>query len=914
VSTGHPPRSPSRADGPEDDVRRDAAERALAQARLDALTSATSDVVYRMSADWSEMQPLDGRGLVAGNDAPMRDWMRKNLPAAEHARVQAAIAEAMANRRVFELEHRVIRPDGTEGWTHSRAVPVLDDAGRVMEWVGVARDITAARRAQEALEESEQRFRALFEQSTGGIAQVDLEGRFVLVNDRYCEIVGRTREELLTLRMQDLTHPDDIPGNMASFVELAQGRRPSFTIEKRYLRPDGSDVWVQNAVSAVRGPDGRVRYITAMVADITALRRAQGSQAMFAAQRQLALDAARLGWWQYDPASGMVTHDARYAEIYGLEGVGPRHVDEIARLLHPDDAPRLWDAVKAAMRADDPAPYAVEYRIRRPDGALRWLEARGIASFAGRGDARVVTSLVGTVADVTERRLAEEVLRENEARFRLMADASPAALWLTDPSGNCTFLSRQWYEFTGQTEQQALGQGWLTATHPDDRERVADEFLRANAARAPFRSEYRLRAAHGEYRWSMDLARPWFSETGEYAGMVGVVFDIDDRKRAEQALEEASRRKDQFLATLAHELRNPLAPISNALQVWPLLDNTPEEAARLREIMGRQVNQMVRLIDDLLDVSRITRGVIELRTERLDLRVALGVAVEAQRPFIEAHRHTLTVDLPGYPLPVQADHGRLVQVFGNLLHNAAKYTAPGGHIRLAARRDGTQVRVSVADDGAGIPVHMLGSIFEMFTQVDQSLSRAHGGLGIGLTLVKNLVELHGGTVEARSEGPGRGSEFVVSLPAVGDDESDLPAMETPARTLPPLPRRRVLVVDDVEPSANTFALMLKGLGQVSLAVHDGVSALDAMETFRPDVVFVDIAMPGMDGYEVARRIRAMPGTQPVLVALTGFGQEDDRRRALAAGFDAHLVKPASIETVHALLAAPLRGGPTTSAR
>lgn len=892
IEDGHPTRELA---GPRD------AKHRLAEDRLNALVAATSDVVYRMSADWSEMQPLDGRGLVASNDSPIHDWMQKNIPADEHSRVKAAITDAVAAKAVFELEHRVVGPGGTETWTHSRAVPVFNDQGDIVEWFGVARDITERKHAEEALRESEQRFRSVFEQSTGGIAQVDLNGRFVLVNDRYCEIVGRSRKELLTLRMQDLTHPDDIAPNINLFAEVAKGLRPSFTIEKRYLRPDGSNVWVQNAVSATRGPDGQVRYITAAVADITDLRTARENQAALAAQRQLALDAARLGWWQYDPVTGFVAHDRRYAEIYGIEGNSPRHVDEINRLLHPEDAPGLWAAVEEAVHLTDPKPYVVEYRINRPDGAVRWLEARGVVSFDGQGATRKVSSFVGTVADVTERRLAEELLRENEARFRLMADASPATLWLTDPNGHCTFLSRQWYESTGQTQEEALGLGWTKATHPEDQERAGKAFMEANAARTFFQTEYRLRAADGTYRWAIDLGRPWFLETGEYAGMVGAVFDIDDRKRAEQEIGEANQRKDQFLATLAHELRNPLAPISNALQVWPLVEQQPEEANRLREMMGRQVQQMIRLIDDLLDVSRITRGKIDLRKERLDLGVAVGAAVEALQPFIDAHRHELTVVLPSEPLSVDADLGRLVQVFGNLLNNAAKYTSPGGHVWLTVNRDGKTAVVSVRDDGSGIPKEMLTVIFDMFAQVDQSLGRSHGGLGIGLTLVKSLVELHDGTVEARSEGPGRGSEFIVRLPAAPGDQAVAEPLPAFRRSLPVPPSHRVLVVDDVKPSANTLALMLKGLGQESHTVYDGVSAVRAAEEFRPEVAFVDIAMPGIDGYEVARRIRQRSGHQPVLVALTGYGQQEDRRRAFEAGFDHHLVKPTSVEALRELL-------------
>ncbi len=880
----------------------DESARDRAEARLAALVEATSDVVYLMNADWSEMYALDGHGLVIDNEVPIRDWMQRNIPADEHPRVTAAIAHALATRSVFELEHRVIGPDGLEGWTHSRAVPIFDAQGEILEWLGLAREITASKRAEEALRASEQRFRSVFEQSTGGIAQVDLEGRFVLVNDRYCEIVGRSRNELLTMRMQDLTHPDDVTHNVSAFKEVAQGLRSAFTIEKRYLRPDGSTVWVQNAVSATRGLDGRLHYITALVADISELRDAKEDQGALAAQRQLALDAARLGWWQFSPATGLVTHDQRYADIYGLKGCTPRSMDEISQLLHPEDAARVWAAVEAAVHLAHPKPYVVEYRVNRPDGAVRWLEARGIASFEGRGATRVVTSFVGTVADVTERRLADELLRANEARFRLMADASPATLWLTDPDGNCTFLSRQWYEFTGQTEEEALGLGWTNATHPDDKELAGKAFVEANAARTFFQTEYRLRTVDGSYRWAIDVGRPWFSETGAYAGMVGAVFDINDRKLAEEGLETANQRKDQFLATLAHELRNPLAPISNALQVWQLVEPDPNEANRLRDMMGRQVKQMVRLIDDLLDVSRITRGRIELRKERIDLGTAVAAAIEALQPFIEGRQHELTVKLPDVPLQLDADLGRLVQVIGNLLHNAAKYTPPGGHIWLAVELDGNTAVVSVRDDGCGIPHGMNEAVFEMFTQVDQSLGRSHGGLGIGLTLVRNLVELHGGTVAAHSQGQGSGSEFIVRLPAASDDQFAAAPAQQP-RQLPIPSLHRVLVVDDVEPSANTLALMLKSLGQQARTVYDGISALAAAAEFRPEVVFVDIAMPGMDGYEVAGRLRRILGEHSMLVALTGYGQQEDRRRALAAGFDHHLVKPTSVDALHELLQA-----------
>jgi CheY-like chemotaxis protein/two-component sensor histidine kinase len=388
--------------------------------------------------------------------------------------------------------------------------------------------------------------------------------------------------------------------------------------------------------------------------------------------------------------------------------------------------------------------------------------------------------------------------------------------------------------------------------------------------------------------------------------MVGVVFDIDARRRAEEAVEEASRRKDQFLATLAHELRNPLTPISNALQVWPYIEDKPEESSRLRGVMERQVRQMARLIDDLLDVSRITRGRIDLRRERLDLSLAVREAVEALKPFIDSNEHRLVVELPKESVYIEADLGRLVQVFGNLLHNAAKYTATGGEIRIVARQERDAAIVTIRDNGLGIPAGMLTEVFEMFAQVDQSLGRAHGGMGIGLTLAKSLVELHGGSMEARSEGLGRGSEFEVRLPAFPGEASHAAVAQPLAGALR-LPSHRILVVDDLTSSADTLALMLESLGQRLHVAYGGAAALEAYDAFEPEIAFIDIAMPGIDGYEVARRLRTGASGRPLLIALTGYGQEEDRNRALEAGFDHHLVKPATIQALREILAAvPLR--------
>ena len=384
---------------------------------------------------------------------------------------------------------------------------------------------------------------------------------------------------------------------------------------------------------------------------------------------------------------------------------------------------------------------------------------------------------------------------------------------------------------------------------------------------------------------------------------------VGESDRIASALREADRRKDEFLAILAHELRNPLAPLRNALEAMRLRPHDREAAAWARALMERQVAQMVRLIDDLLDLSRVSRGRIELRHERSDMASLVNGALEVCGGAVRAGGHQLTLDLPPEPLPLSCDPTRIVQVICNLISNAAKYTPPGGRITIGARRRGDGaggvLELSVRDTGIGIPRDMLDKVFDMFTQVTQSIERSQGGLGIGLTLVKRLVELHGGTVEARSAGPGQGSEFIVRLPPHAGAPLPQPVAVLPQATAPA--PRRILVADDNRDAADSLAFMLRLAGHEVRIAYDGQQAIDMAETFRPALALLDIGMPRLDGYETARRLRGRPcGEDMLLVALTGWGQPDDRNRSLAAGFDHHVVKPVDPSMLERLLAAPAK--------
>ena len=393
---------------------------------------------------------------------------------------------------------------------------------------------------------------------------------------------------------------------------------------------------------------------------------------------------------------------------------------------------------------------------------------------------------------------AEATVRESEARFRQLADALPQMVWMARPDGFIDYYNERWYDYTGFSRGEFGDQGWMPILHPDDLQRTTDVYFGCIRSGQLYQIEYRFKDRRtGGYRWFLGRAYPVRDEHGRILHWFGTCTDIDDTKKASEALLEADRRKDDFLATLAHELRNPLAPIRNAAHIMKLKRPSDPALLRSQDIIERQVSHLTRLVDDLLDVSRITRGKITLRTERVGLATILTSAMESSRPVIEAAGHELNIAIPAEPLYLEGDPTRLVQVFGNILVNAAKYTDRGGRIQLTARRDGSDAVVSVADNGIGIPVDHLPKLFEMFSQVDSALERTQGGLGIGLSLVKGLVEMHHGRVEARSDGPGCGSEFIVRLPLLSERRPATRPDRVEHDINPPLVTKwRVLVADD----------------------------------------------------------------------------------------------------------------------
>jgi two-component system, chemotaxis family, CheB/CheR fusion protein len=458
----------------------------------------------------------------------------------------------------------------------------------------------------------------------------------------------------------------------------------------------------------------------------------------------------------------------------------------------------------------------------------------------------------------------------------------------------------------GYTADEMVGQSILKLI-PAER-RSEEDMILSRLRRGERIDSYeteRLRKDGTRVELSLTIS-PVRDRTGRVIGASKIARDISaaraaarELQRSEEALRLAGQRKDEFLAVLAHELRNPLAPIANTLEALRIGGIDPATTRELLAVAHRQLQHLVRLVDDLMEVSRITRDAIDLRRESMPLQAAVQSAIEISQPLIAERKHRLEIDLQPDRLMVSGDRTRLAQVVANLLNNAAKYTPEGGRIRVQLTREGDEAVVRVTDNGAGIPAEMLTRVFEMFTRVDRALERSQGGLGIGLALVKRLVQLHGGTAEAHSEGLGRGSEFVIRLPlATGKSQGD-----ATMKPEPELPGSRILIADDNKDAARVLALLLRTLGQDVHVAHDGEQAIEKAKELKPDIVLLDLGMPVLSGYEAARRIRREPwGTGLLLVAVTGWGQEHDKHRTKAAGFDLHLVKPVTAAVLKELLA------------
>ncbi|MBM4202366.1 MAG: PAS domain S-box protein, partial [Gammaproteobacteria bacterium] len=521
------------------------------------------------------------------------------------------------------------------------------------------------------------------------------------------------------------------------------------------------------------------------------------------------------------------------------------------RALHPHDMPMVAERWAMAMHAG--TPFESQHRVRRRDGVFRWFISRALPLRDADGR---IERWAGSLTDIDDLVGAEAALRTSERRTRQLLEGLPQLVWTCNPDGKCDYVSPQWQHYTGVERQHHLGRSWLRQVHRQDRPHIVDRWRTATLHGTMFEAESRIRGADGVYHWFQTRAVPLRDETGLITGWLGTDSDIEKLKQAEARLRSADQRKNDFLAMLSHELRNPLAPILSAASVLQAMVSPEPPIQAARDIITRQVAHIRQLVDDLLDMSRITRGQIALKRDTVSIADIVEHAVEACAPMLTARRHRFSVRLPDEAVRLEADLVRLVQVATNLLRNACDYTEAGGEIRLTVETERGYVLLRVSDSGIGIAPDLLPQIFDLFTQGPRSLARSTGGLGIGLSVAKQLVEMHGGTIVAHSAGPGTGSEFTVRLPRLAGSRASS-ASSGELRTqpgcnrLPAAPLRRVLIVDDNRDAANALSLLLSLEGHAVRQAYDGPNAITTARDFRPELVLLDIGLPLMDGFEVA---------------------------------------------------------------
>ncbi len=714
-----------------------------------------------------------------------------------------------------------------------------------------------------------------------------------------CDVVRRQSRRMI---IEDVETFPQLVGTKDREVALAEGIRATCCTPLVSRGGELAGVLCTQFRRPHRPTDDQLRLIDLLcwtAAEFIERQRADASLRRSEARLRLALAAARMGIWTLDLTTGTQTRDANLNRLLGL---GPAETtqpfEEFLTHVHPDDRETVRASFAASMR--EGRPLSVEFRVVHPDGSARWLRDQGDVFGDAASGAR---HMAGACVDVTDQKEAEARVRSSEERLRqILASATDFAIFTLDAARRVTGWSPGAAAVFGYTEGEMIGRSADEVFTPEDRAAGEPE-KEAELARREGRA--------ADERWHVRKGGQRFYASGVMTPLVGgfvkVLRDLTDRKRMEDELREADRRKDEFLAMLGHELRNPLAPLLGVMETLQRQSLDANGVARAYAMMERQVGHLSRLVDDLLDVSRITRGLVELRKEPVNVAEMAERAVEMAAPAVEGRGHDLNVSLPRKPVRVEGDAVRLTQVVFNLLNNAAKYTDPGGRIWLTVEREGEQAVVRVRDNGAGMAPSLVPKVFDLFTQGDRMPDRSQGGLGLGLTLVKRLVEMHGGTAEARSAGSGKGSEFTVRLPALpAQAEAPQPARATGA---PPSAAQvaRALVVDDNFDVAESLTWMLEGLAREVKVVHSGQAALDLVGRWRPDVIVCDIGMPEMDGYETCRQLRRLPGLGDVVIAaVSGYGGPEDRRKSQEAGFDRHLVKPIGRATLEELVKSAAR--------
>lgn len=828
---------------------------------------------------------------------------------------------ARSGKHVNDFEHDLLFDDGTLNTVVCNVAPILGLDGKVKRVIAAFTDITDRKNAEKKLEISMQQLTSLM--SSVPLAVIEWDANLVIRrwSGQSQEIFGWTPEEVVgvPLSLLPLIYPPD-SANIDQRLRNILDSNSSFVVQKSLNQTkDGSVISCEWYNSLLRNEQGEIIAVLSLGLDVTERLKTEAALRESEERLRLFATASNDGFWEIDVQTNRIWSNEAFERLYGVR---PPHlsssIDWWIEKLHPEDRERVAIDFEKSLLSKE-VRWVSEYRIRLPNNEYAYIMDR---VFVRRNEEGKALRIVGSMVDLTGQKKAEQEAKrradeaeEGRGILQAIMEYVPEGITIADaPDAKIRMISHYGIELTGRPAETLIGKNdsdharaW--GISPSDSRSMAS-YNQLPLSRAVRNGE----VIHNE-EWSLNRpdgrtipilcnAGPIRDRTGSIIGGIITWRDISERKRIEDERREVDRRKDEFLAILAHELRNPLAPIRSATQILRMLGPPDPQLQNVRDIIERQVNHMVRLVDELLDLSRITRGKIDLHLCHMKLSDVIQNVIETSTPLIEASNHQLTVELPKSPIFVECDPIRLTQVIANLLNNAAKYTPDGGIISLRVDNDQTQVSVRIKDNGVGIPLSMQREVFLMFSQINHNLKRSQGGLGIGLALAKSLVEMHRGSIDVYSEGDGKGAEFVVRLPLTNaPDAKD-------GNAIAPFNNNdkqvgsgyKILVVDDNVDAAESIALFLSLIGHSTEVVHNGSECIEQLATSIPDIVLLDLGMPIMDGFETARTIRKLyRGKSIKLVALTGWGQEEDRRRTHAAGFDYHLTKPVDPAALQTLL-------------
>ena len=727
------------------------------------------------------------------------------------------------------------------------------------------------------------------------IGLCDTQGIPFFINDAGLRLVGLdSLEQGLKTPIKDFFFPQDQAFILDEFFPAAlQNGRAETEIRFRHFKTEAA-LWILYNVFVLKDSNEKIIGLGTVSTNIT--ERKQAEEALRKSQLDLnrAQAVAHIGSWRMDVCKNILEWSDENFRIFGLPKDTPLTYQSFLDLVHPADRQPVDTAWNDALTG---RPYDIEHRII-VDGKVKWVRELAELEFNEHG---LLLGGFGTSEDITDIKSSQEALQHERAFLRQVIDTAPSLIFVKDWEGRFLLGNKALAQCYGTSPENLIGltdenfnpnTDEVTRFHQDDHNVMSS----GQSKQIP---EEKVTHADGSVHWYSTVKIPLI-EDGHCNKLLGVATDITERKRAEEALRLADRRKDEFLAMLAHELRNPLAPIRNAVQLLKTQEITDSQLVWSCDVIDRQLAHMVRLLDDLMDVARIMQGKIRLEIEHFGLADIVKNAIETSRPLIESRGQELIISQTTTPQWIEGDRIRLSQVLSNLLNNAAKYTGEGGKITLSVMQEDSDAVIEVRDTGIGIPPDILPRIFDLFTQAKHSLDQSQGGLGIGLTLVRKLVEIHGGTIKAASGGIGQGSSFTIRLPTLAVES---PTTESQlSESALPMTKFRILVVDDYADAAESLEMLLQMEGHQVETADCGRKAIERAQVFRPQVVLVDIGLPDMDGYEVAKRLRELPETRDsILVALTGHGQAENCKRSQSAGFNHYLLKPLDFEKLSALL-------------